>query len=59
VPPKDANAITRALELVFHDGELRRSLIRNGLRSARRLIVDRFVDVVEKSLDGQSGERSS
>jgi glycosyltransferase involved in cell wall biosynthesis len=58
VPPRDAGAIVRALDTIFSDGELRRSLIRNGLRSAKGMVVDRFVDVVARTLEGQQEERS-
>ena len=55
VPPKDSDAIAQALDRVIEDGELRRSLIRNGLRSAREMTVDRFADVVEEALESTSG----
>lgn len=46
VPPKDPHALAAAIDRVIADGELRRMLIRNGLETARRLTVDRFVDQV-------------
>lgn len=46
VPPKDARSLARAMETVAHNGELRRAMIRNGLRSARRQTLDRFIGTV-------------
>ncbi|MBL7153751.1 MAG: glycosyltransferase family 4 protein [Phycisphaerae bacterium] len=45
VPPKDAAALGAAVERVISDKKLRRSLIRNGLETARRTTVDKFVDL--------------
>ncbi|MGH9679304.1 MAG: glycosyltransferase, partial [Candidatus Acidiferrales bacterium] len=51
VPPKDPRALARALKRIIHDGELRRSLIRNGLVSARQQTLGRFTDKVLKELE--------
>jgi glycosyltransferase involved in cell wall biosynthesis len=50
VPPKDPWALTRAMERVIVDTELRRALIRNGLLAARRQTLDRFIDTVVREL---------
>ncbi len=57
VPPKDPQAIATAIERLVSDGELRRALIRNGLASARRLTVERFVDLVVRAME--DGHRDS
>jgi len=46
VPPKNVDALADAITRIVNDGELRRALIHNGLRSARSLTVDRFADLV-------------
>jgi glycosyltransferase involved in cell wall biosynthesis len=46
VPPKDAQALARAIERVVGDAELRRALIRNGLKAARKQTLDRFIAAV-------------
>jgi len=51
VPPKDPDAIARAIERIVEDGELRRSLIRNGLQTARGLTVERFVERILRVLE--------
>jgi glycosyltransferase involved in cell wall biosynthesis len=51
VPPRDASAMARAVERVVRDGPLRRSLIRNGLESARNMTIDRFVDLAVRVLE--------
>ena len=51
VPPKDAVALAQALDRIIADGELRRSLLRNGMRSARGLTVHRFVSLVAGVLE--------
>jgi glycosyltransferase involved in cell wall biosynthesis len=51
VPPKDATALARAMELVVGDAELRRALIRNGLLAARKQTLDRFIATVVRELD--------
>jgi glycosyltransferase involved in cell wall biosynthesis len=50
VPPKDAFALANAIERVVSDGELRRALIRNGLASARKQTLDRFISTVLNEL---------
>ncbi len=54
VPPKDPRALSRAIERIVDDGELRRSLIKNGLHSARKMTVDRFVDLVVNVMENQT-----
>jgi glycosyltransferase involved in cell wall biosynthesis len=54
VPAKDADALAEAITRIVTDGKLRRALIRNGLQSARRLTVDRFVEVALDTLQDQS-----
>jgi glycosyltransferase involved in cell wall biosynthesis len=51
VPPKDSEALTRAMERVIRDGELRRALIRNGLASSHAHTLERFVGIVRDQLD--------
>ncbi len=51
VPPKDPAALATAVTRIIADGELRRTLIRNGLATARRLTVDRFVELVAGLLE--------
>jgi len=46
VPPKNAEALARAMERVIGDGELRRAMIRNGLLAARQQTLNRFVAAV-------------
>jgi len=43
VPPKNSDALARAIDLVIRDGDLRRALIRNGLVSSRAHTLERFV----------------
>jgi glycosyltransferase involved in cell wall biosynthesis len=50
VPPKNSDALARAIERVIRDGELRRALIRNGLVSSRAHTLERFVAVVRDQL---------
>jgi glycosyltransferase involved in cell wall biosynthesis len=50
VPPKNSDALARAIERVIRDGELRRALIRNGLVSSRAHTLERFVGVVRDQL---------
>lgn len=56
VPPAAPKALASAIDRVIEDGDLRRSLIRNGLASARRMTVDAFVDRVLPLLDGALGD---
>jgi glycosyltransferase involved in cell wall biosynthesis len=51
VPPKDPQALALAIERVVRDGELRRSLIRNGLAAARKQTLSRFIAIVVRELD--------
>jgi len=50
VPPKDPGALAAAITRVVADPELRRALIRNGLATARRMTVDRFVELAVETL---------
>lgn len=56
VPPKDPVALAGAIGRIINDGELRRSLINNGRRTARTMTVDRFADVVVKTLEAPGTE---
>lgn len=56
VPPKRCEPLARAIDRVIADGELRRSLMRNGLVRAREQTVDRFI---ERVLDVMAGKRGS
>jgi glycosyltransferase involved in cell wall biosynthesis len=51
VPPENSRALAKAIERVIHDGDLRRTLIRNGLDSSRAHTLERFVGVVRGQLD--------
>ncbi len=51
VPPKDARALARAMERVIGHAELRRALIRNGLKAARMQTLDRFIAAVLRELN--------
>jgi glycosyltransferase involved in cell wall biosynthesis len=50
VPPKNSKALANAIERVIRDGDLRRTLIRNGLNSSRSHTLERFVSVVRGEL---------
>ncbi len=50
VPPKDPAALACAIDRVICDGELRRTLIRNGLVAARKQTVDQFVSLILREL---------
>jgi hypothetical protein len=56
VPPKNSDALGRAIERVIRDGDLRRELIRNGLISSRAHTLERFVTVVLEQLDRNLAE---
>jgi glycosyltransferase involved in cell wall biosynthesis len=56
VPPKNSDALARAIERVIRDGELRRALIRNGLASSRAHTLERFVGVVREQLERDLAE---
>lgn len=51
VPPKNPRALARAMERVIGNGELRRMLIRNGLRAARRQTLEGFIYAVLRELN--------
>ncbi|HEV2522296.1 MAG TPA: glycosyltransferase family 4 protein [Candidatus Acidoferrales bacterium] len=51
VPPKDSQALCRAIERVIFDGNLRRTLIRNGFGAARNQSLDRFIATVLQELE--------
>ena len=50
VPPKDSNALSEAIDKIIADGELRRSLIRNGFKSAQGMTLDNLIELIVKSL---------
>jgi len=54
VAPKNPRALTRAMERLIGDGELRRSLIRNGLMQARKQTLDRFIATALRELNTKS-----
>jgi glycosyltransferase involved in cell wall biosynthesis len=56
VPPKNSRALTRAMEHVIANGELRRMLIRNGLVAARKQTLNRFVATVLRELNANFDE---
>jgi hypothetical protein len=56
VPPKNSDALGRAIERVIRDGDLRRGLIRKGLISSRAHTLERFVTVVLEQLDRNLAE---
>ncbi len=56
VPPKDAAALARAIARIVEDGELRRSLIRNGLAAARQQTLEAFVALALRALEDQDGD---
>ena len=51
VPPKNAQALARAMERVMEDAELRRAMIRNGFIAARQQTLERFVATVLRELN--------
>jgi glycosyltransferase involved in cell wall biosynthesis len=59
VRPRDARALTRAIERLVRDGELRRSLIRNGLVAARKQTLDRFIHTVLAELHRNLPEKTA
>ncbi len=60
VPPKDAGALVWAMERILRHGELRRALIRNGLKEARQQTLDRFISAVLTELNaGMPAERAA
>lgn len=54
VPPKNAPSLARAIERVAGDAELRRALIRNGLATARKQTLDRFIATVLRELNANA-----
>jgi glycosyltransferase involved in cell wall biosynthesis len=54
VPPKNSEALARAIERIVRDGEFRRQLIRNGLIAARQQTLERFVATVRTELETNS-----
>ena len=52
VAPRDPKALAAAMDRVIANGEFRRTMIRNGLSSARRLTVNRFADLIVPLLKG-------
>ena len=50
VPPKNSQALAQAIERLIRDGDLRRTLIRNGLESSHAYTLERFVGVVRRQL---------
>jgi len=55
VPAKDSAALVRAVKRIICDGELRRTLIRNGLVSARRQTLENFIGTVLQELEMKYG----
>ena len=54
VPPKNSDALAKAIERLICDSALRRRLIRNGLDSSRAHTLERFIGVVRTQLDRNS-----
>jgi len=54
VPPKDASSLARAMERMIVDGDSRRSLIRNGLNTARKQTLERFTATVVRELSANN-----
>ncbi|MFH1843167.1 MAG: glycosyltransferase [bacterium] len=54
VPPKDPQAISRAITRLVEDRPLRDRLIKNGYRTAERWTVDRFVEQVATMCDEET-----
>lgn len=54
VPPKNPQALARAMQCVIGDGELRRMLIRNGLQAARKQTLERFIAAVLRELNSKA-----
>jgi glycosyltransferase involved in cell wall biosynthesis len=51
VPAKDPKSLVAAIEHIVKNDELRRTLIRNGIKAARRLTIDNFIDLIVNKLD--------
>lgn len=59
VPPRDPDAIAAAIERLLVDGDLRRTLIRNGYETARSGTIERLVEVAWAALTGGTPERGA
>lgn len=59
VPSKDAAALARAIERIVNDGELRQSLIRNGLAAARKQTLEQFISIVLRKLTADASTKSA
>ncbi|NOX60015.1 MAG: glycosyltransferase family 4 protein [Planctomycetes bacterium] len=46
VPPRSPESLAKAMGTIIENGELRRSLIKNGRDTVRELTVDQFVDTI-------------
>jgi glycosyltransferase involved in cell wall biosynthesis len=55
VPPKDSGALACVIQRLVHDGELRRTLIRNGWEAAHRQTLERFIAAVLRELQPELG----
>ena len=51
VPSKNSDAIASAIDRVISDGDLRRSMIKEGYKSARAMTFDLFADKIVAILD--------
>lgn len=51
VPPRDAPALAAAIDRVIDDGDLRRGLIRQGLRAAEQQTLEAFVGLAHRELE--------
>lgn len=59
VPPRDPDAIAAAIERLIVDGDLRRTLIRNGYETARSGTIERLVDVAWAALTDGTPDRGA
>lgn len=59
VAPQNARSLARAIERVIGNGELRRTLIRNGLVAARKQTLDRFIATVIRELNTNAPAESA
>ncbi|UCC23170.1 MAG: glycosyltransferase family 4 protein [Planctomycetota bacterium] len=57
VPPKDSEALAKAIDKVIEDGRLRRNLIVNGYRAAKRFSFEEFIDQLVEVFDRALRER--
>jgi glycosyltransferase involved in cell wall biosynthesis len=51
VPPKDPGALSQAMKRIMRDGELRRSMIRDGLVSVRNQTLSHFTCLIVEQLE--------